>query len=53
LEGNKKVPVPEEYWEYRLVRTFGWSKAQIDEAPAHWLDWMMAIADTEAAVRGR
>lgn len=51
LEGKKVAMLPEEYFEYRLVRRFGWSKREIDEAPAHWLDWMMAIADTEADVR--
>jgi hypothetical protein len=51
LEGKKVLDVPDEFFEYRLARLFGWTKAQIDETPAHWSDWALAIADTEAAVR--
>ena len=29
--------------DYILVSRFGYTKAQIDEAPAVWLDWMIAI----------
>lgn len=46
LEGVQGVTgLPEEYFEFKLARRFGWSKREIDEAPAHWLDWMMAISD--------
>lgn len=29
--------------DYQLARTFGWSKSEIDDQPAVWLDWMLAI----------
>jgi len=27
-----------------LVKKFGWTKQQIDEQPAVWLDWMLAYS---------
>jgi hypothetical protein len=26
-----------------LAKNFGWTKQQIDEQPAVWLDWMVSI----------
>jgi hypothetical protein len=46
LEGVQGVKgLPDEYWEYRLARHFGWTKQQIDDTPAHWTDWVLNIAE--------
>jgi hypothetical protein len=29
--------------DYFIVKNFGWTKDQIDEQPAVWLDWMLSI----------
>jgi hypothetical protein len=38
-----------------LAKTFGWTKSEIEEQPAVWLDWLIAIdkevADFEARNR--
>lgn len=52
LEGKQVAGLPEEYFEYRLARTFGWTKMEIDDMPAHWLDWMFAIGELERGGRG-
>ena len=52
LEGKKVIgDVPDEFFEYRVARLFGWTKQEVDEAPAHWCDWALAIADMEGTAR--
>jgi hypothetical protein len=29
--------------DYMLVKHFGWTKQQIDEQPAVWLDWILNL----------
>jgi hypothetical protein len=36
-------PLLPEWRDYQLAKVFGWTKTQIDEQPAEWLDWMLAI----------
>jgi len=32
------------YWrDYIIAKKFGWTKSQIEEQPAVWLDWLIAI----------
>lgn len=40
--GGADVPVPEEYREYLLASTFGYTPTEIDEQPAVRLDWLLA-----------
>lgn len=32
-----------EFRDYRIARVFGWTRDQIDDQPAVWLDWLLAI----------
>lgn len=52
LEGKKTTGLPEEWYEYRLARMFGWTPAQIADAPAHWSDWALAFAEIDRPPRG-
>ena len=46
LEGVQGVKgLPDEWFEYRLAKHFGWTKQEIDDAPAHWIDWMLMISE--------
>jgi len=38
--------LPKEWRDYILATRFGWTKQQIDEQPAVWLDWLIAIDST-------
>ena len=49
LEGARGTP-PTELRDYMLVREFGYTKAQIEETPGYWLDWMLAIHGEATAV---
>jgi hypothetical protein len=40
---DPRFPLRPEYRDYQLAREFGWTKAEIDEQPAVWLDWLLAI----------
>ena len=40
--GGADVRPPTEYRDYLLAVTFGYTKQQIDDSPAVWLDWMLA-----------
>lgn len=42
--------MPIEMRDYHLARTFGWTKQQIDEQPAVWLDWMISIDGVQRKV---
>jgi hypothetical protein len=42
-EADSRFPSPPELREYYLAKKFGWTKQQIDEQPAVWLDWMLQI----------
>jgi len=33
-----------------LAKQFGWTKQQIDEQPAVWLDWMLTLSGLWAEV---
>jgi hypothetical protein len=49
LEGqasDSRYPLPDEFRDWRLAKTFGWTKDQIDAQPAVWLDWMLQIDGT-------
>ncbi len=41
---------PAELRDWQLAKTFGWNKAQIDENPARWNDWMLAIENVAREV---
>ena len=46
LKGGKaddRYPLPDELRDYMLVKAFGWTKQQIDDQPAIWLDWMLNL----------
>lgn len=40
---DRDRPVRPELRDYQLAVAFGWTRSQIDEQPAVWLDWMLAI----------
>lgn len=40
---DERFPVRPEFRDYRLAKTFGWTRQQIDEQPAVWLDWLLMI----------
>lgn len=40
---DERHPVRPEFRDYLLARTFGWTRHEIDEQPAVWLDWLLAI----------
>lgn len=49
LEGRKVIDEEalDLAFEYKLVRRFGWSKAQIDETPGRWAEMMLAISELD------
>ena len=60
LEGNRpdsSYPLPDEFRDWQLAKKFGWTKQQIDEQPAAWLDWILRIdgvaAEAEAKAMSR
>lgn len=32
-----------EFRDYLLAQRFGWTRQEIDDQPAVWLDWLLAI----------
>lgn len=40
---DERNPIRHEYRDYQLARTFGWTLSEINEQPAVWLDWLLAI----------
>ena len=40
---SSNAPLPPEFRDWVLASKFGWTKQQIDEQPAVWLDWLLAI----------
>jgi hypothetical protein len=40
---DPRFPLREEFRDYQLAHRFGWTFQQINEQPAVWLDWMLAI----------
>lgn len=42
-EPDERYPLPTEVRDWKLLSKFGLSYEQIQEAPAVWLDWMLAI----------
>ena len=40
---DPRHPVRHELRDYFLARTFGYTLQEIDDQPAVWLDWMLAI----------
>ena len=56
LEGNQpdgRFPIPEELRDWKLAKTFGWTKSEIDEQPAVWLDWLLRIDGAASEVQAR
>ncbi len=45
MEGHN-ADVPEQFRDYQLAKTFGYTPAEIDAAPATRLDWMLACHST-------
>jgi hypothetical protein len=43
--------LPKEWRDYLLVSKFGWTKQEIDEQPAIWLDWLISIDSTVEEVK--
>jgi hypothetical protein len=43
--------LPAEWRDYILVSKFGWTKQEIDEQPAVWLDWLISIDKTVEGVK--
>jgi hypothetical protein len=46
-------PLPPVVAEYQLAKLFGWTPAQIAEAPAVTCDWFLALAKAERDAGGR
>lgn len=42
-EPDPRYPLREELRDYQLAIKFGWTKQEINEQPAVWLDWLLAI----------
>lgn len=40
---DQRFPIRDEFRDYQLAVKFGWTKHEINEQPAVWLDWMLAI----------
>jgi hypothetical protein len=40
---DERFPLSPYLRDFLLVKYFGWTKQQIDEQPAVWLDWMLQI----------
>jgi hypothetical protein len=40
---DERYPTPTYVRDYLLASKFGYTKQQIDEQPAVWLDWILAI----------
>jgi hypothetical protein len=40
---DPRFPIRPELRDYQLARTFGWTRDEIDDQPAVWLDWLLAI----------
>ena len=40
---DPRNPLRDEFRDYQLASQFGYTYDQIREAPAVWLDWMLAI----------
>jgi hypothetical protein len=49
-EPDARYPMSTYFRDYWLVKHFGWTKAEIDEQPAVWLDWMLAIHSEISAI---
>lgn len=41
--GDDRYPVRPEFRDYQLASEFGWTFSEIQEQPAVWLDWLLAI----------
>ena len=44
-------PIPKEWRDYLLASRFGWTKQEIDDQPAVWLDWLISIDATVQEVK--
>jgi len=54
LEGGKwdnRYPPSMELRDWQLAKSFGWTKQQIDEQPAVWLDWILQVDATATEVQ--
>jgi hypothetical protein len=40
---DERFPIRSEFRDYQLARTFGWTRQEMDEQPAVWCDWLLAI----------
>lgn len=52
-EADDRYPIPDEWRDYILATKFGWTKSQIDEQPAVWLDWMINIGSTVESAKAK
>jgi hypothetical protein len=55
LAGRERYPdfsYPDEQFIYYIAaERFGWTPAEVDEQPAHLIDWILAIANAHEEVR--
>ena len=40
---DERHPVRPEFRDYQLASRFGWTFSEINDQPAVWLDWLLAI----------
>jgi hypothetical protein len=51
-ERHEAFSYPDEQFLYYLAaEKFGWTPNQVDEQPAHLIDWILAIANAHEEVR--
>jgi hypothetical protein len=40
---SEQHPIRPEFRDYMLARNFGYTRQEIDDQPAVWLDWLLMI----------
>ena len=50
---DERNPLPPVLRDWLLVSKFGWTKQQIEEQPAVWLDWILAIEHEHEMVKNK
>lgn len=40
---DDRHPIRPEFRDYQLASRFGWTFSEINDQPAVWLDWLLAI----------
>lgn len=52
-EPDERFPLPLEVRDWKIVTKFGFTFDQIQDAPAVWLDWLLAIDGVAEEARAK